>query len=224
MSARRVLCCALLLLIATPAAAHRLDEYLQATTIAVEKGRVHAEIRLAPGVIVFPTVFADIDRNADGVASEPEQRAYAERVLRDLSLSVDGTRLSLRLVSWTFAPAKLLEEGRGEIQLKFEADVLGTADTRRLTFENHHQRRIGVYLVNGLVPRDPDIRLGAQRRSEDQSFYQLDYVDASAPVAARSFMTWSGPWGWVDGALTSLVLALALMQLTSRRSHAKSKE
>jgi hypothetical protein len=212
MSATRILICALLLLAAVSARAHRLDEYLQATTIAVEKGRVHAEIRLTPGVEVFRAVFADIDRDANAVASDAEQRAYAQRVLEDLSLSIDGTRLALRLVSWRFAPTKLLQEGRGEIQLKFEADVRDAAVTRRLTFENHHHRSIGVYLVNGLVPHDADIRLGTPRRSDDQSFYQLDYIDASAPATASSFMTWSGPWGWIDGALTSLVLALALLR------------
>jgi hypothetical protein len=215
MSASRAVLWVLLLLSATSAAAHRLDEYLQATTIAVEKSRVQAEIRLAPGVDVFRSVFADIDRNGDGAVSEVEQRTYAQRVLGDLSLSVDGTRLNLRLVSWTFAPTKLLEEGRGEIQLEFDANVSGTAERRRLRFENHHHRGIGVYLVNGLVPRDPDIRLGAQQRSEDQSLYQLDYVDTSAPAAA-SFIAWSGPWGWMDAALITLILGLALLVLSRR--------
>ena len=44
---------AILLLAGTPASAHRLDEYLQATTISVEKDRVQAQIRLTPGVAVF---------------------------------------------------------------------------------------------------------------------------------------------------------------------------
>ena len=43
----------LLLSYGAPASAHRLDEYLQATTIALEKNRVHAELRLTPGVAVF---------------------------------------------------------------------------------------------------------------------------------------------------------------------------
>src|SRR5262245_14534404 len=103
----------LAVLIAAPAGAHRLDEYLQATTIAVEKGSVQAEIRLAPGVSVFPIVFAGIDSDADGIASPAEQRAYAERVLGDLSLIVDGKQLPLRLISSTFAPRELLQEGRG---------------------------------------------------------------------------------------------------------------
>ena len=183
MSARRLVVCALALLAAAPAGAHRLDEYLQATTLAVEKGRVEVEIRLTPGVAVFPIVFASIDSDADGVMSAKEQRAYADRVTGDLSLSVDGRRLPLRLVSSTFAPRELLQEGRGEIQLQLEADVPGAAARRRLTFENHHQSRIGSYLVNGLVPRDPDIQLGAQHRNHDQSFYRLDYVDGSVPAS-----------------------------------------
>jgi hypothetical protein len=216
MSARRGLFCSLLLLCATPAAAHRLDEYLQATMIAVEKGRVQAEIRLAPGVMVFPSVFAAIDRDADGTASEAEQRAYAERVLGDVSLGVDGRRLSLRLISWMFPPKALLEQGRGEIQVTFEADMPAPTVARRLSFENHHQRAISVYLVNGLVPRDSDIRLGTQQRSDDQSFYQLDYADRSAPPNESWFISLSGPWGWTDVISALLLLAAAAVAVFRR--------
>jgi hypothetical protein len=212
MSAVRALLCALTLLSATPAGAHRLDEYLQATTIAVEKDRVQAEVRLVPGVAVFATVFADLDRDADGVASIAEQRAYAERVRGDLSLSVDGNPLALRLVASTFASKALLQDGRGEVRLAFEADVPVGAAERRLTFENRHQKAIGSYLVNGLVPRDADIQLGAQERSYDQSFYRLDYRDASAPAAMLSLKSFSGPWGWTDSALLALILAVAVLR------------
>ncbi|MEP7345689.1 MAG: hypothetical protein ABI877_10495, partial [Gemmatimonadaceae bacterium] len=88
---------AILLLGATPADAHRLDEYLQATTISVGKDRVRAQIRLTRGVAVFPGVLADIDTDADGVISYAERRAYAKQVFRDLSLAIDGTRLTLQL-------------------------------------------------------------------------------------------------------------------------------
>src|SRR5262249_5569526 len=82
--------CGILLAIGAPAFPHRLDEYLQATTISVEKDRVRAEVRLTPGVAVLPVVLARVDRDGDGVLSTVEQRAYAQRVLRDLSLAVDG--------------------------------------------------------------------------------------------------------------------------------------
>src|SRR5437764_3773954 len=103
MTARLAAAGALLLPLATTASAHRLDEYLQATTISVEKDRVQAQIRLTPGVAVFPIVLANIDTDADGVISEAEQRAYAERVLGDLSLTIDGHQLRVRLVSLKFA-------------------------------------------------------------------------------------------------------------------------
>ncbi len=95
--------------------AHRLDEYLQATTIAVEKDRVQAQIRLTPGVEVFRTVVATVDTNADTVISQFEQQAYAERLLRDLSLRIDGNRLRLRLVSSTFPSIEEMKEGPGNI-------------------------------------------------------------------------------------------------------------
>ena len=114
--------------------------------------------------------------------------------------------------TFIFAPRELLQEGRGEIQLRIEADVPGPAARRRLSFENHHQRRIGSYLVNGLMSRDPDIHLAAQQRSNDQSYYQLDYTDGSVPAAMLSCTFWSGPWGWMHGALIALIVGLALIR------------
>lgn len=197
---------AILLLVGTPASAHRLDEYLQATTISVEKDRVQAQIRLTPGVAVFPIVLANIDADADGVISEAEQRAYAERVLGDLSLTIDGDRLRLRLVSLKFAKIEEMKEGLGEIQLEFDADVPGGGPNRSLTFENQHQSRIAAYLVNCLVPRDPGIRITAQNRNYQQSFYQLDYVQADVRSGTQSSAWWSSSRGWL-GAAALLLLA-----------------
>jgi hypothetical protein len=211
--------CMLALLIAAPAGAHRLDEYLQATTIAVEKRRVEVEIRLAPGVSVFPLVFADIDSDGDGVASPAEQRAYAERVIGDLSLIVDGRELPLRQISSNYAPRELLQEGRGDIQIKLEADVRNAKAKRRLTFENRHQSGIGSYLVNGLMPHGPDIQLAAQNRSYDQSFYQLDYTDASAPLTTFSLASWP----WMHAAVMTLIVGLVLFLRHKRPAIARTQ-
>jgi hypothetical protein len=189
MKARLAAACAILLSVGTSASAHRLDEYLQATTISVEKDHVQAQIRLTPGVAVFRKVLAKIDTDQDGVISEAEQRAYAERVLRDLSLTIDGDRLRLRLVSSKFGKIEAMREGRGEIQLEFNADLPRGGPRRRLIFENHHQRRIAAYLVNCLVPRDPDIRVTAQNRNYRQSYYRLDYAQAGVRVAIPLLMS-----------------------------------
>ena len=186
----------------------------------MEKDRVQAQIRLTPGVAVFPIVLASIDTDADGVISEAEQRAYAERVLRDLSLTIDGDRLRLRLVSSKFATIEEMKEGRGEIRLEFNADLPRGGPNRRLIFENHHQSRIAAYLVNCLVPRDPDIRITAQNRNYQQSFYQLDYVQAGVRSSPLSFAWWSARRdGW---ARPALLLFAPLALLWRRRTRAEN--
>lgn len=178
----------------TPASAHRLDEYLQATTISLEKECVGVRVCLTPGVDVFQAVLAEIDTDGDGVISEAERQAYAGRVVRDLSLTVDGKRLPLRPVSSTFGSIDEMKEGLGEIVLEYSAEVPPGDPNRRLVFENHHQSRIAAYMVNCLLPDDPGIRVTGQSRDYEQSFYQLDYVQAGvrrsrptpAPVSASS--------------------------------------
>ncbi len=112
--------------------AHRLDEYLQATIISVETARVDASMRLIPGVAVSSIVLAGIDPNADGVISEAERRAYTEGVLRDLSLTVDGDRLKLQLVSAEFPTVEDMKEGLGEIHIDFRAALPPNGLERRL--------------------------------------------------------------------------------------------
>jgi hypothetical protein len=201
---------AILLWAGTPASAHRLDEYLQATMILVEKDRVQAHIYLTPGVAVFPTVLTHIDTDADGTISAAEQRAYAERVLRDVSLTIDGKPLRLRLVSTNFAGIEELKQGRGDIEVEFIADVPRSGQKRKLIFENHHETRISAYLTNCLVPRDPDLRITAQKRNYRQSLYQLDYVQAGVRQEPLS-VWWSGTPFWVGTATLLLLARLALV-------------
>ena len=196
---------------ATPALAHRLDEYLQATTIAVEKDRVRTEIRLTPGVEVFPGILAAIDKDRNGVFSPAEQRAYAERVRRDLSLTVDGDRLQLLLVTSHFPTIQEMSHGLGAIVLAFESEVPSGGAERTLVFENRHMSGIAVHLVNGLVPSDPDIRLGVQRRNREQSRYVLDYIHAGATPVVRSTTQSSAVPNWLALATLSLLASVTVL-------------
>lgn len=175
MRSRLAVAAVLVVLVGAPLFAHRLDEYLEATIISVEKDHVQASMRLIPGVAVSSAVLASIDTDKDGVISETEKHNYAERVLRDLSLSVDGNLVRPKLVSVEFLGIEWMKDGLGEIQIAFTADLPRGGPNRRLIFENHHQSQIAAYLVNCLVPRDPDIKVISQNRNEAQSFYQLDY-------------------------------------------------
>lgn len=203
-------------LLVGPASAHRVDEYLQAALISLDTDKDHVEVflRLTPGIAVSSTVLASIDTDGDGVISDAEKRAYAERVLADLSLSVDGQRLTPKLVSVDFPQVEEMKEGLGEIQIAFNVALPSGGSNRTIVFENHHQSRIAAYLVNCLTPRDRNIRVLAQNRNEDQSFYQLDYVQADALSQPLYLKWWSGlrGWnGWAAGAAFSLFAALLLL-------------
>jgi len=171
---------AIVVLAGTPALAHRLDEYLQGTLIAVEKNRIDAQITLTPGVAVFPALLAGIDTDGNGVLSATEQHAYEDRILRDLSFKIDGRPVTPHLLSAQFPAVDEMKEGRGEIRIELEADLAGGGPRRKLTFENRHESRIAAYQVNCLVPRDRDIRILAQNRNYTQSFYEVEFAEPAA--------------------------------------------
>jgi len=170
----------------TSAYAHRLDEYLQATTFSLEKDRVQVDIRLVPGVLVVREVLAAIDADKDGVIADAELRAYAHRLQHDLVLAIDAKPARLRLASSSIDDVQTLNEGAGEIRLRFVADVPPGGAQRRIVFENKHHGAIASYLANCLVPADPSIRITAQHRNHAQSRYRLEYtVGASVPAGTE---------------------------------------
>ena len=83
-----------------------------------------------------------------------------------------------------------MTRGLGEIQLEFAAGLPRGAADRRLRFENHHQGTFAVYLVNCLVPHDKNIRITSQSRNENQSVYQLDFVQGDRGEAAAPLALW----------------------------------
>lgn len=96
-----------------------------------------------------------------------------------------------------YASVSELQEGRGVIEIDFEATAPRGGPDRQLTFENHHQPRIGEYLVNALVPRDPDIHITGQSRNYKQSSFQLKYAQAGVGTRPASAAWWSGITAWL---------------------------
>jgi hypothetical protein len=206
----------LLALAATPVLAHRLDEYLQNTILSVENSRVQAQMILTPGVAVFPLLIAEFDTDADGVISETEQRAYAGRVLQDLSLTMDGHRLTPQLAAIRFPTIDEMKEGRGEIQLDFQANLPRGGRDRILILENHHQTRISAYQVNCLVPRNPGMLIVAQNRNYSQSHYELDYVEPAVGSDPLSLVWWSDDRGWLAAVALLLFARFVFLWRQSR--------
>lgn len=186
---------AAMLALATPAPAHRLNEYLQATTIGLEGERLSLELRLTPGVDIARNVLADIDRDADGVLSEPERHAYAERVRRDLLLSIDERPQPLRLVSSAFESNDRMTSGQGEVVLLFETERPGDSGPHTLAFVNHHWRSDAAYLVNVLQPRSGGVHIDGQHRTYDQSEYRVDFrLDSRSSAASLARPTPRDRW------------------------------
>ncbi len=191
-----ILIAAILALAVTPALAHRLDEYLQGTIISVGKTQLQAQMTLTPGVAVFTRLMKIMDTDGDGTISGAEQSEYAARVLRDLSLTIDGHSLVPRLTSIQFPSIDEMKEGRGEIQLDFIANLPPGGRNRKLGIENHHLSGISAYQVNCLVPRDPDIRIAGQDRNYLQSVYALEYVQTDVRPDSPASL-WSGSLSWL---------------------------
>jgi hypothetical protein len=164
-----------LLGLATSGFAHRLDEYLQATTIVIKRDRVSLRMQLTPGQDVAAGVLAAIDVDRNGVLSPSEQQAYAAQVAKDLSFAVNGHAQPLRLVSASFPEAAAMRQGEGSVLLAFDAPLPAGGALRRLDFSNRHRHADAVYLVNTLQPDDPAIAVLGQQRSHDQSSYRVDF-------------------------------------------------
>src|SRR5689334_18214255 len=95
---RRLLAVLACVLYATPALAHRLDEYLQASKISLDPAGLMVEIDLTPGSAVADRVIARMDTNLDGEVSAAERDEYASLVIREAVLEIDGRRAQLSLV------------------------------------------------------------------------------------------------------------------------------
>jgi hypothetical protein len=183
------------------AAAHRLDEYLQASRIAVGLDRVEVEMDLTPGAAVAPGLIALIDANRDGEISSAEGENYARLVLNAAKLQIDDEPRSLEFVASRFPAIQEMNEGVGVIRVRSVASVAVFPGRHRLFFENTHQPEISVYLANALVPDSDRIQIAAQERDARQHELRFDYS-----VSPKTAAAWppSLPWIFCLSALASL--------------------
>jgi hypothetical protein len=169
---------AIVIVMVTPpgVGAHRLDEYLQATRVGIERERVNLEIDLTPGVSVARQVTAWIDSDGNRVISMPESLAYGRRVLDALSVTVDGRAVSVELSGVEAPSVADIEAGTGTLRLRASAVIPSTRACRHeLTLINSHHPETSVYLANALVPSDTSIQVLDQRRSVDQHSFTMGY-------------------------------------------------
>jgi hypothetical protein len=163
-------------LMPTPAGAHRLDEYLQATRVGIERDRVNIGVDLTPGVSIAPQVMAWIDGNGDGSISSTESLAYGRQVLASLVVSIDGATVPLSLGEARAAAVGEMAAGVGTLRVTASAWVASAERGRhQLTIVNAHHPESSVYLANALIPADKRIQILGQYRSQDQRRLTIAY-------------------------------------------------
>jgi hypothetical protein len=193
--------------------AHRLDEYLQAARIAVERDRVQLELNLTPGIAVADGIIREIDADGDGELSLDEQHSYADRVLSAVTLHVDDAPHHLKLATSTFPDVVALRSGDSAITLRSEVLVpLLSRGPHRVFFRNGNATVESVYLANALVPENDLVAVTGQQRDGQQSELTIDVRVRGTPAAS----VWMGLTG-------GLVLALLLTWRTRERTASRDR-
>ena len=166
---------AFLLASAGPLSAHRLDEYLQAARVSLDRDRVTLEIDLTPGANIASAVGALLDRDRDQTISPAEAEAYARVVLADLVLKLDDHPVALALTRAEVPSLDEMRNGLGTIQVRAFAVVEVEAGRRYLHFRNNHRPDMAVYLVNALLPEQDDVDVVDQIRDSRQREVLVEY-------------------------------------------------
>jgi hypothetical protein len=175
---RRVFVSAIVFTLAMPteAAAHRLDEYLQAARISLARDRVTLEVDLTPGATIASAIVTLLDRDGDNTISPIEAGAYGQVVLTDLVLELDGRSVAMTLTRVETPSIDDMRDGIGTIQLRAVGHVEAVAGGHRhLYFRNNHQPAASVYMVNALIPEDRDVGVVNQSRDPRQQGVRIEY-------------------------------------------------
>jgi len=177
-----VLLVCLLSMLAHDAGAHRLDEYLQATRIAIATNGIELSIDLTPGAAVADQLLSTIDNNQDGQISKEEQASYSKRFLKDVQLRLDQADLALSLVDTSFPKPFEIKSGVGVICIKATAPSGQLKEGKHtVSITNTHLPAMSAYLVNALKPKNSTVRIIKQSRDELQKNYCLEFEFIASP-------------------------------------------
>jgi len=155
---------------------HRLDEYLQAARVSLERDGLTLEIDLTPGARVAERILTLVDADRDTRVSPLEAQAYARTVLAEVVLELDGRAVPLTLTHVDVPAPDELRDGMGTIHVRALGDAeLGWFGRKEVRFRNNHETDMSVYLVNALMPADVGIQVVSQSRDARQRDARIEY-------------------------------------------------
>ena len=176
-------------LLAFPAvtSAHPLDQYLQATYITVAPAQIVVELDLSPGVLVAPETLAALDTDGDQQISDAEGRAYAETIVRNVALQVDGLAMTLTITKVETPTYLAYQAGYGTMRIFTAAPLApGLTGTHSIAFANNNAPTGATYQVNTFIESGAAITLGKQNRNESQQTIAVDYTIGGATAATTA--------------------------------------
>jgi hypothetical protein len=179
-----------LVLISPVAFAHPVDECVQAAYLKLGPNALELELDLTPGERVAPQMLKLIDQNRDGLMSQPEAQRYAERVLEDLRLKVDGRSQSFTLTPVMLPPTDVFLAGGGTIKVNARTNLTDTAGSHSLEFRNAHAPVKSGYLANVFV-QSGEVKILEQKRDATQQDFRVRY--SLEPRAPRLDWVWLIP-------------------------------
>lgn len=197
---------ALTVMLAVPAVAtaHRLDEYLQASRVTLDRDRVTLEIDLTPGASVAPAAVSLLDRDGEGSISQAEAALYARRVLADLAVTLDSRPVVLNLTRVEVPSVAEMHDGVATIRLTAVGQVSSIIGGRhQLLLRNTHAPQemvTSVYLANAMMPSDEGVTVVKQTRDPRQQELRVDYEVA---------LGWPGQVLWLAFAAAGLAVFAA---------------
>jgi hypothetical protein len=197
-----------LVLNAAVAFAHPVDECLQAAYLQLGPDSLELELDLTPGERVAPQLLGLIDQNRDGLMAQSEVQGYADRVLEDLHLSVDGIAQTLKLEPVVPPSTQTFLAGGGTIKLNARASLTGVAGEHRLEFRNNHAAVNSGYLANVFV-QSGEVKILEQKRDATQQDFRVRYK--LEPRAPRL------DWVWFPAILVPSALIAFWLTRTKRR-------
>src|SRR5437773_3945495 len=176
-------------------------------------------MQLTPGVAMLAVLMAVIDQDRDGRISAGEERAYVDRVAREVELRVDGVPAPLSVIENKFPAIEAMREGLGAIRIKLRTARSG----HELRFENRHLPQVSVYLVNCLAGHSDGLVVGRQQRDESQRSIELEYsFGAGAEPEPRAAWIATGSF-WPAAIGMLLVTRMAVLVYRTKHDRRASK-
>ena len=138
----------LLALVPTWVGAHPVDEVVQGAYLTLAPGELRLELDITAGSAVTSEIIKSLDENADRYVTTAEAHTYAQRVLEQSTLVLDGVTASWKLENVSVPPYQNLELGGGTIKIYAVAQRSDSGGAHILSYQNRYQPEKSQWTAN----------------------------------------------------------------------------